>query len=158
MALLHFNMWYNLCYRMPTVHLIQNTNKTVTVVRLLVIALHVCTTVIVLLLIPQIYSKISQASSYNYRPPEGGRLYDMKVVRGYAFLRTYYVLKKLTANHAAAISHKHWCEATLEKLDCLRKGGDSRVWLHVTQLSSDMKESRFFMYILNNSDILFRFG
>ena len=32
-----------------------------------------------------------------------------------------------TANHAAAISHKHWCEAALEKLDCLRKGGDSRV-------------------------------
>ena len=26
-----------------------------------------------------------------YRPPEGGRLYDMKVVSGYAFLRTYYV-------------------------------------------------------------------
>lgn len=44
---------------MPTVHLIQNTNKTVTVVRLLVIALHVCTTVIVLLLVSQIYSKIS---------------------------------------------------------------------------------------------------
>ena len=28
---------------------------------------------------------------YYYRPPEGGRLYDMKVVSGYAFLRTYYV-------------------------------------------------------------------
>ena len=42
-----------------------------------------------------------------YRPQEGGRLYDMKVVSGSAFLRTYYVLKKLTANHAAAISHKH---------------------------------------------------
>ena len=27
----------------------------------------------------------------NYRPPEGGRLYDMKVVSGYAFLRTYFV-------------------------------------------------------------------
>ena len=27
----------------------------------------------------------------HYRPPEGGRLYDMKVVSGYAFLRTYYV-------------------------------------------------------------------
>ena len=26
-----------------------------------------------------------------YRPPEGGRLYDMKVVSGYAFLRTYYI-------------------------------------------------------------------
>ena len=26
-----------------------------------------------------------------YRPPEGGRLYDMKVVSGYAFLRAYYV-------------------------------------------------------------------
>ena len=26
-----------------------------------------------------------------YRPPEGGRLYDMKVVSGYAFLRTYFV-------------------------------------------------------------------
>lgn len=50
---------------MPTVHLIQNTNKTVTVVRLLVIALHVCTTVIVLLLVPQIYSKIS-VTEYTY--------------------------------------------------------------------------------------------
>ena len=29
-----------------------------------------------------------------YRPPEGDRLYDMKVVSGYAFLRTYYVQKK----------------------------------------------------------------
>ena len=29
--------------------------------------------------------------SLYYRPPEGGRLYDMKVVSGYAFLRTYYV-------------------------------------------------------------------
>ena len=28
---------------------------------------------------------------FYYRPPEGGRLYDMKVVSGYAFLRTYYV-------------------------------------------------------------------
>ena len=27
----------------------------------------------------------------NYRSPEGGRLYDMKVVSGYAFLRTYFV-------------------------------------------------------------------
>ena len=26
-----------------------------------------------------------------YRPPEGGRLYDMKVESSYAFLRTYYV-------------------------------------------------------------------
>ena len=26
-----------------------------------------------------------------YRPPEGGQLYDMKVVSGYAFLRTYFV-------------------------------------------------------------------
>ena len=26
-----------------------------------------------------------------YRSPEGGRLYDMKVVSGYAFLRTYFV-------------------------------------------------------------------
>ena len=26
-----------------------------------------------------------------YRPPEGGRLNDMKVVSGFAFLRTYYV-------------------------------------------------------------------
>ena len=34
------------------------------------------------------------------------------------------------------------------------------VWLHETQLSRDanIKESRLFMYILNNSDILFRFG
>ena len=28
---------------------------------------------------------------YYYRPPEGGRLYEMKVVSGYAFLRTYFV-------------------------------------------------------------------
>ena len=41
---------------------------------------------------------------FYYRPPEGGRLYDMEVVSGYAFLRTYFVEKKLTANHAAAIS------------------------------------------------------
>ena len=26
-----------------------------------------------------------------YRPPEGGRLFDMKVVSSYVFLRTYYV-------------------------------------------------------------------
>ena len=26
-----------------------------------------------------------------YRPLEGGHLYDMKVVSGYAFLRTYFV-------------------------------------------------------------------
>ena len=44
----------------------------------------------------------------------------------YVFLRTYYVYKKITANHAAAISPKHSCEAALEKFDCLRKGGDSR--------------------------------
>ena len=35
--------------------------------------------------------------------------------------------RKNPANHAAAISHKHWCEAALEKLDCLREGGDSQV-------------------------------
>ena len=29
--------------------------------------------------------------------------------------------KKITANHAAAISQKHWCEAATEKLVCLRK-------------------------------------
>ena len=62
-----------------------------------------------------------------YRPPEGGRLFDMKVVSSFVSLRTYYVKKKITANHAAEISHKHLCEAVLEKLDCLRKGGDSRV-------------------------------
>ena len=28
---------------------------------------------------------------YHYQPPEDGRLYDMKVVSGYAFLRTYFV-------------------------------------------------------------------
>ena len=28
---------------------------------------------------------------YFYRPPEGGRLYDMNVVSSYVFLRTYYV-------------------------------------------------------------------
>ena len=26
-----------------------------------------------------------------YRPPRGGRLFDMKVVSSYVFLRTYYV-------------------------------------------------------------------
>ena len=30
---------------------------------------------------------------YCYGPPEGGRLYDMKVVSGYVYLRTYYVSK-----------------------------------------------------------------
>ena len=34
---------------------------------------------------------LMQKYQYYYRPPEGGRLYDMKVVSGYAFLRTYYV-------------------------------------------------------------------
>ena len=42
--------------------------------------------------------------------------------------------EKKTANHAAAISQKQ-CEAVLE--NCLRKGGDSSVWLHETQLSRD---------------------
>ena len=38
------------------------------------------------------YLLISFIKMWNYyRPPEGGRLYDMKVVSGYAFLRTYYV-------------------------------------------------------------------
>ena len=27
--------------------------------------------------------------NFFYRPTEGGRLYDMKIVSGYAFLRTY---------------------------------------------------------------------
>ena len=45
----------------------------------------------------------------NYRPPGGGRLFDMKVLSNYLFLRTYYmyVQKKITANHAAAIPNKH---------------------------------------------------
>ena len=43
-----------------------------------------------------------------YRPPEGGRLLDMKVVSSY-----------------------------VKKPDSLRKGGDSRVWLHETWLSRD---------------------
>ena len=63
---------------------------------------------------------------------------------------------KTTANHAAAISHKHWCEAVLEKLDCLRGGGDGRV--SGCARLNNIEESRLFMYILNNSDILFRFG
>ena len=78
------------------------------------------------------------------RPPEGGRLYDMKVVSGYAFLRTYYACKKITTNHAAAISHKHRCEAALEKLDCLRKSGDSRV--SGCTLDANIKESRLFRF------------
>ena len=48
---------------------------------------------------------------------------------------------------------QQYLEAALEKLDCLRKGGDSRV-----SRDAYIKESRLFMYILNNSDILFRFG
>ena len=32
-----------------------------------------------------------QIKLFDYRSPEDGRLYDMKVVSGYAFLRTYYV-------------------------------------------------------------------
>ena len=34
---------------------------------------------------------INYDQEFYYRPPEGGLLYDMKVVNGYAFLRTYYV-------------------------------------------------------------------
>ena len=48
------------------------------------------------------HTEHAQTNATYYRPP-GGRLYDLKVLSGYAFLRTYYVLKKLTANHAAAI-------------------------------------------------------
>ena len=33
---------------------------------------------------------MNYAVLFYYRPPEGGRLYDMKVVSAYAFLRTYY--------------------------------------------------------------------
>ena len=33
---------------------------------------------------------ITVFKSVYYRPPEGGRLYDMKVVSGYVVLRTYY--------------------------------------------------------------------
>ena len=91
-----------------------------------------------------------------YRPPEGGRLYVMKVVSGYAFLRTYFVPKKLTANHAAAISHKNCSRNSTVSV----RRREPSVWLHDTQLSRDayIIESRLFMYILNNSDILFRFG
>ena len=32
---------------------------------------------------------------YYYRPSGGARLFDMKVVSSYVFLRTYYVLKKV---------------------------------------------------------------
>ena len=35
--------------------------------------------------------------------------------------------KKPCQSYAAAICHKHWCETALEKLDCLCKGGNSRV-------------------------------
>ena len=37
-----------------------------------------------------VFTAVKDDNRY-YRPPEGGRLYDMKVVSGYAFLRTYYV-------------------------------------------------------------------
>ena len=42
---------------------------------------------------PSLAMSAEYRSSYcsYYRPPEGGRLYDMKVVSGYEFLRTYYV-------------------------------------------------------------------
>ena len=46
---------------------------------------------------PLLYELLQKPIQFNnyiiadYRPPEGGRLYDMKVVSGYAFLRTYYV-------------------------------------------------------------------
>ena len=57
---------------------------------------------------PKSYSANHRKSYlYYYRPPEGGRLFDMKVVSSYVFLRTYHVQKKITANHAAAIPHKH---------------------------------------------------
>ena len=35
--------------------------------------------------------RVTVGTPFYYRPPEGGRLYDMKVASGYAFLRTYYV-------------------------------------------------------------------
>ena len=43
----------------------------------------------------------------NYHPPKDGQLFDMKVVSSYVFLRTYYVKKKITANHVSAKAHKH---------------------------------------------------
>ena len=75
-------------------------------------------------------------------------------------MRCYAIMsiKKLTANHAAAISHKHWCEAALEKLDFLRRGGDSRV-SGCTRLNYCVmliyKNRDFSCTFLNNSDILF---
>ena len=39
-------------------------------------------------------NQIALLKAIYYRPPEGGRLYDMKVVSGYAFLRTYIMSRK----------------------------------------------------------------
>ena len=54
------------------------------------------------------------------------------------------------------ISHKHRCEAALEKLDCLRKGGDRQV-SGCTRLNYPVmlifKNRDFFIHMLNNSDI-----
>ena len=52
----------------------------------------------------QIKSMYTLKRSYDYRPPEGGRLYDMKVV---SFCEPIMSRKRITANHAAAISHKY---------------------------------------------------
>ena len=48
----------------------------------------------------------------------------------------------------------------LINIDARLRSRNSSVWLHETQLSRDanIKESKLFMYILNNSDILFRLG
>ena len=45
-------------------------------------------------------------------------------------------------------SHKHWCEAAVEKLDCLRKSGDSRV-SGCTRLVI-LPESEKYIWIIRN--------
>ena len=65
-----------------------------------------------------------------------------------------------TGNYAAVISHNIDARLRSRNLTVSVKSETVDTWLHETHSSRDanMKESRLFMYILNNSDILFRFG
>ena len=91
--------------------------------------------------------KMRQNLKSYYRSPEGGRLFDMKVVSSYVFLRPIISIKK-PANHAAAISHKHWCDTALEKLACLRKGGLPNV-IESASWKAMQKSKQWFCQILN---------
>ena len=90
-----------------------------------------------------------------YRPPEGYESCKWLCVSANLLC----LEKKKTANHAAAISHKlRWRNSTVsvkaETAECL-------VARDSVKLSRDayeyIKESRLFMYTLNNSDKLFWF-